>query len=155
MGNNFNQRTIRKEKPEFEQKLLGVDRVVRVMAGGRRFSFRAVMVIGDKNGRVGVGVAKGPDVAQAVEKAVASAKKKMLKINIINGTIKHETEAKYSTARIILKPAKAGKGLVAGGAVRIICELAGIENLTGKIISRSSNKLNNARATLKALGKLA
>lgn len=155
MGNNFNQRTTRKEKPEFEQKLLGVDRVVRVMAGGRRFSFRAVMVIGDKNGRVGVGVAKGPDVAQAVEKAVASAKKKMLKINIINGTIKHETESKYSTARIILKPAKAGKGLVAGGAVRIICELAGIENLTGKIISRSSNKLNNARATLKALEKLA
>ncbi len=154
MANNFNQRTTRKEKPEFEQKLLGVDRVVRVVAGGRRFSFRAVMVIGDRNGRVGVGVAKGPDVSQAVEKAVADAKKSMIKIKITNGTIKHEVDAKYGAARVVLKSAKIGKGLVAGGAVRIICELVGIENLTGKIVSRSSNKLNNARATLKALEKL-
>ncbi len=142
------------EKSEYEQKLLDVARVVRVVAGGRRFRFRAVMVIGDRGGKVGVGVSKGQDVSLAVEKAVARARKSIIKVPIINGTIPHQVEAKFSTARVILKPAAKGRGIVAGGAVRVVCDLAGIENLSGKIVGKTRNKLNNARATIKALESL-
>jgi len=142
------------EKREYEQKLLGIARVVRVVAGGRRFRFRAVMVIGDKNGRVGVGVSKGRDVSIAVEKAIANAKKKMIKIPIVNETIPHSVEAKFSSAKIMLKPAERGKGIVVGGAARAVCDLAGIKNISGKILGKTKNKLSNARATILALSKL-
>jgi small subunit ribosomal protein S5 len=142
------------EKKEYEQKLLDVARVVRVVAGGRRFRFRAVVVIGNRKGKVGVGVAKGQDVSIAVEKAVANAKKHLIKVPIIEGTIPHFTEAKYSSAKVILKPGVKGRGIVAGGAVRVVCDLAGIENLSGKILGKTKNKLNNARATIKALQNL-
>ena len=143
-----------RQKTEYEQKLLDVARVVRVMAGGRRFRFRVTVVIGNKKGKVGVGVAKGQDVTLAVEKAVAKAKKNIITIPLSKGTIAHQVEAKYNTAKVLLKPSPVGKGLVAGGAVRVVCELAGIENIMGKIISRTKNKLNNAKATIKALQAL-
>ena len=139
------------EKTEYEQKLLDVARVVRVMAGGRRFRFRAVVVVGNRKGKVGVGVAKGQDVSLAVEKAAADAKKHFIKIPLIEGTIPHIIEAKFSSAKVLLKPGIKGRGIVAGGAVRMVCDLAGIENISGKILGKTKNKLNNARATIKAL----
>ncbi len=139
---------------EYDQKLLDVARVVRVVAGGRRFRFRATVVIGNKKGKVGVGVAKGADVSLAVEKAVSDAKKRLINVKIVNGTIPHETQAKFSTAKVLLKPGVEGRGIVAGGAVRVVCDLAGIENLSGKILGKTKNKLNNARATIKALEDL-
>lgn len=142
------------EKTEYEQKLLDVARVTRVVAGGKRFRFRAVVVIGNKKGKVGVGVNKGQDVSLAVEKAVAQAKKHLIKVPIIKGTIPHSVEAKYGAAYIFLRPGRLGGGIVAGGAVRAVCALAGIENISAKIIGRTGNKLNNARATIKALQKL-
>jgi len=144
-----------KEKPEFEQKLLDLRRTARMKAGGRRFAFRATVVVGDKKGKVGVGVAKGSDVSIAIDKAVRQAKKEMIEIPLTESkTIPHEVEAKYGTAKVFLKPAKEGRGIIAGGAVRIICILGGIENITGKMLGRTNNKLNNARAAIEALKKL-
>ena len=149
----FQKKSIKKD--EFEQKLLDVTRTARMVAGGRRFSFRSVVIIGDKKGRVGVGVAKGKDVSIAVNKAVQQAKKKLIKIPITkDGSIAYRIEAKYSAARVMLKPAAKGRGIIAGGTVRAICNLVGIENITAKIIGRTNNKLNNARATILALEKL-
>jgi len=147
----FNQQL---EKTEYEQKLLDVARVVRVVAGGRRFRFRVVVVIGNQKGKVGLGVAKGQDVSLAVEKATAKAKKHLIKIPLLKGTIPHQVEAKYSSAKVLLKPGRPGRGIVAGGAVRVICNLAGIGNISAKIIGRTGNKLNNAQATIKALKSL-
>lgn len=147
----FNQRL---EKKEYDQKLLDVARVIRVVAGGRRFRFRVVIVIGNKKGQVGLGVAKGEDISLAVEKAVAKAKKSLIKLSLSKGTIPHSVEAKFGSAKVFLKPGRLGRGVVAGGAVRVICNLAGIENISAKIIGRTSNKLNNARATIKALKSL-
>jgi small subunit ribosomal protein S5 len=144
-----------KEKPEFEQKLLDVARTARMVAGGRRFSFRVVVVIGNKKGKVGVGVAKGANVSIAVEKAVKQAKKHLIVIPLTEEkTIPHQVQAKYSAARVLLKPAARGRGIIAGGIIRVICLLGGIENITAKIIGRTNNKLNNARATIKALEEL-
>lgn len=143
-----------KPKDEFDSKLLDLARVVRVAAGGRRFRFRAVVVVGNKAGKVGAGVAKGSDVAQAVEKATRMAKKNIISIPIIEDTIPHEVFAKFGPARVLLKPKRKGRGLVAGGTVRVICTLAGIKNISSKIIGRTGNKLNNARATILALSRL-
>ncbi len=155
---NKNQRQNNRKRPEqdreYDQKLLDVARVVRVVAGGRRFRFRVTVVIGNKKGKVGVGVAKGQDVSLAVEKAVGDAKKHLINVKIVDGTIPHETQAKFSTAKVLLKPGVKGRGIVAGGAVRVVCDLAGIENLSGKILGKTKNKLNNARATIKALEQL-
>lgn len=142
------------EKTEYESKLLDVARVTRVVAGGRRFRFRAVVVVGNRKGRVGVGVAKGQDVSLAVEKATADAKKHLIKVSFKEGTIFHLTEAKYKSSMVLLKPGAKGRGIVAGGAVRIICDLAGLENISAKILGKTKNKLNNARAAIKALTKL-
>ncbi len=141
-------------KDDFESKLLDLARVTRVTGGGKRMSFRAVVVAGDKKGKIGIGVDKGRDVSQAIEKATRRAKKSLVSVIIIDGTIPHEVEAKVGPARILLKPQKKGRGLVAGGAVRTICDLAGIKNISSKILSGSKNKLNNARATMEALKKL-
>jgi small subunit ribosomal protein S5 len=142
------------KKDEFDSKLLGLSRVARMTAGGRRFRFRAVMVIGDKKGKVGLGVAKGKDVAQAVEKATRVAKKNLIRVPMINETIPHQVDAKYGAAKILLKPQRKGRGLVAGGTVRIICTLGGIKNISSKVVGKTGNKLNNARATMEALKKL-
>lgn len=143
-----------KPKDEFESKLLDLARVTRVSAGGRRFRFRAVMIIGDKQKKVGVGVAKGVDVAQAVEKATRLAKKNLIEVPIVKDTIPHQVTSKFGAARILLKPQRKGRGLVAGGTVRVICNLAGIKNISSKVLGRTSNKLNNALATIKALKQL-
>lgn len=150
----FSQRRPRKEQGEFDSKLLDLARVTRVVEGGRKFRFRAVVVLGDKKGRVGVGVAKGSDVAQAMEKASKKAKKNMITVPIVKGTIPHEVDAKYGASKVLLRPQKEGRGLVAGGAVRVICEKAGIKDISAKFISRTRNQLNNAMATIAALQKL-
>jgi len=141
-------------KDEFESKLLDLARVTRVTGGGKRMKFRAVIIAGNKKGKIGIGVDKGKDVSQAIEKATRKAKKNLIEVVIINGTIPHEVKAKVGPAVIMLKPQKTGRGLVAGGAVRTICELAGIKNVSSKILSGSKNKLNNARATMEALRNL-
>ncbi|HBI17491.1 MAG: 30S ribosomal protein S5 [Candidatus Moranbacteria bacterium GW2011_GWF2_34_56] len=140
----------RREKPEFEQKLLDLARVTRVVKGGRRFSFRATMVIGDRKGRVGVGVGKGSDVSNAIGKAVNDAKKDMINVDISRGTIAYDMSVKMGSAKIMIKPAKEGRGIVAGGAVRAVVDLAGIKDIVSKSLG-TSNKLNVARATIKAL----
>lgn len=141
-------------RSEFDQKVLDIARVTRVTKGGKRFSFRATVVIGDNKGLVGVGVAKGRDVAQAIQKAVHQAKKTMIKLSLKNSTILHPVSAKYNSAVVILKPAAAGNGVKAGGPIRAVAKLGGIENITAKLLSRTSNKINIARATIEALTKL-
>lgn len=146
-GNDF-------RKEEFESKLLDLARVTRVKAGGRRFRFRALVVVGNKSGKVGMGVAKGLDASQAIEKATRLAKKNLITVPIIEDTIPHEVLAKFGPAKVLLRPQKKGRGLKAGGTVRIICSLAGIKNVSSKILGRTGNKINNARATIKALSQL-
>jgi len=141
-------------KDEFETKLLDLARVTRVTGGGKRLRFRAVVVAGDRKSKIGIGIDKGKDVSQAIEKATARAKKSLINVVIVDGTIPHQVEAKVGPAVILLKPQRRGRGLVAGGAVRAICDLAGIKNISSKILSGSKNKLNNARATMEALKKL-
>lgn len=142
-----------REKPEFDQSIVEIARVTRVMAGGKRMSFRACVVIGDRKGRVAMGLAKAKDVPMAVQKAVRQAEKGLLKINLRKGTITHSVRVKYGAARIMLKPAPQGTGIISGGAVRTVLELAGIENIVSKIFG-SNNKVNNIRATLLALSAL-
>lgn len=136
------------------ERVLEIRRVTRVVAGGKRFRFRALVVIGNESGQVGVGVAKGLDVAQAIDKARTAAKKNIIKINLNRDTIIHEVEAKFSAARVRLKPAGAGHGLRAGGATRAVLALAGVKNITAKALGNTSNKLTNALATIEALKKL-
>lgn len=142
------------EKKEFESKLLDLTRVSRMTAGGRRFRFRALIIIGNEKGKVGLGIAKGKDVAQAVEKATAVANKNIMIVPMVNETIPHQVEAKFGAAKVLLKPQRKGRGLVAGGTVRVICTLAGIKNISSKILARTGNKINNAKATISALKKL-
>jgi len=144
----------RGNKSEFEESLLDIARVTRVVAGGKRLSFRATLVIGNKaKHQVGVGVSKGKDVAQAIQKASNKAKKNLIIVPIINDTIPHEVKAKYKAARVIIKPTKKGMGVRAGGAARIVLKLANVPNANAKILSSSSNAINNARVTILALSK--
>lgn len=150
------QRPMRREKikDEFDSKLLDLARVTRVAAGGRRFRYRATVVVGNKMSKVGVGMAKGLDVAQAVEKATRMAKKNLIIVPIVKDTIPHRVFAKFGAAKVLLKPQVKGRGLVAGGTVRIICNLAGIKNISSKVLGKTSNKLNNAKAVIMALKSL-
>jgi len=146
----MNKRPLTPEQQEFEQRLVEVARVTRVMAGGKRMRFRATLAIGDKKGRVGVGIAKGADVTAAIQKAFNQAKKAIIFVPILKGTLPHEVRTKFGGASIMIKPAKSGAGVKAGGATRIILELAGVQDVTAKSIG-SPNKINSIRATLKAL----
>jgi small subunit ribosomal protein S5 len=147
-------RSYDKPKSEFDQKILAIRRVTRVVSGGRRMSFAIAMLIGDKKGSVGVGTGKAGDTALAINKAVKSARKNMIKIRTTkNMSIPHAVDAKYSSARLMLMPNKA-KGIIAGSAVRDILILGGLKDVTSKILSGSKNKLNIARAVIKALGEL-
>lgn len=148
------QKVNEEKREEFESKLLDLARTAHTRAGGRKIGFRALIVIGNKEGKVGIGIAKGADVPQAVEKATRLAKKNLIEIPIISDTIPHQVEAKFGAAKVLLKPQKKGRGLVAGGTVRVICTLSGIKNISSKILGRTGNKLNNARATITALKKL-
>jgi len=144
-----------KMREEFRERVLDMRRVTRVVAGGKRFRFRATLVLGDEKGRVGIGVAKGLDVQQAVAKAKSEAKKNMLTIHLKDQrTIAHEVLAKYSAAQVLIKPASKGHGLRAGGSVRFVLAFAGVKDATAKILGRTPNKLTNAMATLEALKKL-
>ena len=141
-------------RSEFAQKLIGIRRVARVMAGGRRFNFSAALVLGDKKGRVGVGLGKAADTAQAIEKATRAAKRNMITLNLTkNRSLPHQIEAKFCASRIEIRPSP-GRGLVAGSSVRTVLELAGVSDVTAKILSRSHNSVNNARAAMEALRSL-
>lgn len=153
MGRNDRGKFKKREKQEFEQKLLDLARVTRVVKGGRRFRFRATLVIGDKKGRVGVGVSKGSDVSDAIEKAYNDAKKNLINVKMNGNTISHDVYKKLGSAKIILKPAQEGRGIIAGGAVRSVVDLAGIRDIVSKSLG-TSNKLNVARATIEALKSL-
>ena len=138
-------------KPEFDQKIVNIRRVTRVMAGGRRFSFSVAVVAGNRNGKVGVGLGKAADTSLAIEKAFKNAKKNMVMIKRDkNSSIPHEVSARYCTSEVFIKPAK-GKGIVAGSSARNVLDLAGITDVSSKILSRSKNKINIARATVLAL----
>lgn len=143
----------RREKPEFDQKLLDLARVARVVKGGRRFRFRASLVIGNHKGKVGVGVGKGADVADSIKKAFDDAKKNLITVKIYKNTIPHDIFIKKGSAKILLKPSPEGRGIVAGGAVRAVVDFAGIKDISSKSLG-TANKLNVARATIEALKEL-
>jgi small subunit ribosomal protein S5 len=140
-------------KEEFEQRILDIARVTRVMKGGKRMSFRACVVIGDKKGRVAVALGKGADVTLAVNKAVSKAKKNIVHVPMVNGSIPHEIYNKFGSAKILIKPASSGRGIIAGGVSRVIFDLAGIQDISSKILG-TNNKVNNAKCTVIALSKL-
>ncbi len=157
-GDRGNRRVRRVRRPrvrsEYDNKILGIRRVTRVVAGGRRFSFSVTMVIGNGRGEVGVGLGKASDTALAIEKATRDAKKHIIRVPLTEEfSIPHEVQAKYDAAVILLIPTP-GKGFKAGSAVRTVLELAGVKHISAKILSRSKNPLNNARATVSALKKL-
>ncbi|HRH55317.1 MAG TPA: 30S ribosomal protein S5 [Candidatus Paceibacterota bacterium] len=140
-----------RERSEFEQATLEVRRVARVMAGGRRFSFSVTVVIGDKKGRVGVGLGKGADTALAIDKAVRDAKKHLVTVKRTpEGSIAHDVSVKYSSSIVTIIPSP-GRGVVAGSAMRSVLEHAGVTNVIAKILTRTKNKLTIARATVAAL----
>ena len=141
-------------KSEFDQRMINIRRVARVVAGGRRFSFSVAIIIGNKKGKVGVGLGKAGDTTLAIDKAVRNAKKNLITVNLPrDSSIAHDTSAKYNASRVMLIPAH-GRGLVAGSSVRPVLELAGITNIIAKIHSGSKNGLNNARAAIEALKSL-
>ncbi|NOY35558.1 MAG: 30S ribosomal protein S5 [bacterium] len=144
----------RAPKSEYEHKIIDIARTARVVAGGRRFSFRVAVVAGNKKGTVGVGIGKSSDTPTAIDKALNRAKKNMIKPKLTKEfSIPRETEAKFTSAKVLMRPSH-GHGLVAGSAVRTVLELAGVKGVNAKIISRSKNKLNIAKAAIEALKKL-
>lgn len=145
---NFNQNI-----EKFEEKVVQVNRVSKKTKGGNKMRFAALVIVGNRNGRVGVGLGKSGDVSSAIIKAAAFAKKRMIDVSIINGTIPHSIRVKKGAAQILLKPAPAGSGIIAGGAVRSVVEAAGIKNISSKILG-SDNKASNVYAAFEALEKL-
>ena len=146
MQKNYNS----KENKEYIEKVIQIDRISRTVKGGRRIRFRALVVIGNMTGKVGMGIAKAQEVVIAISKAVNNAKKNIISVPIVNDSIPHEIKVKSGGAIIYLKPAPKGTSIVAGGSVRAVLELAGIRNVVGKILG-SNNKINNVNATFKAL----
>ena len=142
-----------REEKLFEEQVINIDRVSRVVKGGRRFRFKALVVVGDRKNRVGVGVSKGQDVQTAIAKATDVAKKNMITIPVVNATIPHDAEVKLSGARVLIKPAAPGTGIIAGGVVRQIIGVTGINNMLSKSLG-STNKVNIAYATIDALKSL-
>ncbi|MBI4128098.1 MAG: 30S ribosomal protein S5 [Parcubacteria group bacterium] len=138
---------------EFKEKVIEVSRVARVVAGGKRFRFRATVVVGDSKGRVGMAIAKADDVTNAVTKAVSHAKNHLIRVPLVHGTIPHEVDARWDRAVVLLKPAKPGTGVIAGGVVRAVMELVGVTDAVSKMLG-TQNKINNLRATFKALSML-
>lgn len=145
-----NKRSESSEDKQFDERVVHIDRIARVVKGGRRFRFRALVVIGDHKNRVGIALSKGADVSTAITKANEAARKHLITIPVYKGTLPHDAEVKFSGARILLKPARPGTGLIAGGVVRTILEVAGVNNALSKSLG-SSNQTNMAYATIKAL----
>lgn len=141
------------DRSEFDQKVVEVKRVTRVMAGGKRMRFRALVVIGDHKGRVGAGLRKGMDFSDSVSKAAAAAKKELISLPLVNGTIPHMVNIKYKSSKLSLMPAKAGSGVIAGGAIRSVMELAGVKNVVSKMLG-SNNKVNNVKAVFEAFKQM-
>jgi len=152
-GRRDNRSAMPEEPKQFEELVINIDRVARVVKGGRRFRFKALVVVGDRKNKVGVGVAKGADVQAAIAKATDVAKKNMIVIPIANDTIPHDAELKVSGARVLIKPAAPGTGIIAGGVVRSIIGVTSIRNLLSKSLG-STNKVNIAYATIEALKSL-
>ena len=144
-----------REKPEFDSKTISIRRVTRVVSGGRRFTLSVALVAGDHNGRIGLGTGKAADTQVAIEKALKAAKRNMFSLKLSKSkSLPHDIEAKYNSARVMLMPNK-GRGLIAGSSARTILALAGLSDVTAKFYSGTKNKLNNARATMKALEQIA
>ncbi len=153
-GSSRGPRRDTRQKPEFDQKIVSLRRVVRVTSGGRRFAFSACVVAGNRKGMVGVGLGKATDTPLAIEKAFRDARKNMITINKTeNMSIPHEVEAKFASSVVKIKPAP-GKGLLAGSSVRTVLELAGLKEISAKLLSRSKNSMNNAIAAVAALDTL-
>jgi small subunit ribosomal protein S5 len=141
------------EEKQYDERTLDIDRVARVVKGGRRFRFRALVVAGDHKGSVGMGIAKGADVTAAINKATEIAKKELFRVPLYKNTLPHEVEAKVGGAHILIKPASAGTGLIAGSVVRTMLEIAGVKDALSKSLG-SNNKTNTAYATMDALRRL-
>lgn len=144
----------RKEEQEFESTTVSIDRVARMMAGGRRFRFRTLVVVGNRKGKVGIGTGKGNGVPDAIDKATRRAHKNVFQIPLEGGTIPREVHVKQGASEILMRPARPGRGVIAGGVVRTICKFAGISDISAKIISRSTNDIANAKATVAGLKRL-
>ena len=144
---------VRNTESELKEKLVNLNRVAKVTKGGRTFSFAAIVVVGDGKGRVGHGLGKARDVSEAIAKAADEAKKSMIKFTIINGTIPHEQKGKFGAGKVLIKPASDGTGVIAGGAMRAVLEIAGVQNVLAKS-QGSSNPHNVVKATIDALVKL-
>jgi len=138
---------------EFEQRVIDISRVTRVVAGGKRMRFRACVAIGNLKGKIGIGTKKGADVSTAVNKAVTAARKNLIKINLINDTIPHQFRVKFKAASILIKPAPKGTGIKAGGPLRSVLEISGLKNIVAKMLG-SENKINNVMAIYIALRSL-
>lgn len=147
------QREERREVPEFEEKLVSIARTAKVVQGGRRFGFRVCVVVGDKKGRVGIGMGKAREVPDAIRKAVEAAKRNIITVSMLDYTIPHTVTAQDASAKVFLKPASPGTGVIAGGGVRAVVEAAGIQNILTKSLG-TNNPLNVVRATFKALQDL-
>ena len=142
-----------KEVKEFEEEVIEIDRVTRVVKGGRRMRFRATVAIGDKKGRVGIGIGKANEVTAAIQKAISQAKKSLIRVPIFNNTIPHDIKIKFKSAKIIMMPAGPGTGIIAGGPVRKLVDLAGIKNILSKCLG-TNNRVTNTQAAFMALGLL-
>ncbi|MEK7459566.1 MAG: 30S ribosomal protein S5 [Patescibacteria group bacterium] len=152
--NNRRYSSFGKPKPEFDQKILNIRRVTRVVAGGRRFSFSVALIAGNKKGGIGLGLGKAGDTSLAINKALRNAKKNMVSLKLTKtNSIPHEISAKFSSSYVKIMPNK-GRGLVVGTVIRDIAKLAGIRDITGKILSSSKNKLNNAKAVMLAFSDI-
>jgi small subunit ribosomal protein S5 len=153
-NNNRRSGSFNRPKPEFDQKILSIRRVTRVVAGGRRFSFSVALVAGDKKGSIGLGLGKAGDTSLAINKALRNAKKNMIKLKLNkNMSLPFEISAKFSSSKVMLMPNK-GRGLVAGSVIRDIIKLSGVRDVTAKILGGTKNKLNNAKAVMEALSTI-
>ncbi len=151
MAKTFKKKRFTKKEPkEFEEEVIQIDRVTRVVKGGRKLRFRATVAIGNKKGKVGIGVGKSQEVTGAIQKAIAKAKKDMLKVNLDGSTIPHNIKIKYKSSKILLLPASPGTGLIAGGTIRKVLDLAGVKDILSKSYG-TTNKVNNTKATYEAL----
>lgn len=144
----------KEQKKEFEEKVIDIRRISKKTKGGNTIRFSALVVVGNKNGKVGVGLSKAPDVSNAIRKSVEAASRRMIAVPLKGTTIPYSVEEKFSAAKVILKPAPPGSGIIAGGPVRVVMEAAGIRDAVGKVLG-TSNKISNVYATLKALKKIA